>query len=274
MTDNADNERDERWRRERAHFDAQAARSSTNVYRFDDATVDAYRNPRARMSKEFRFGIMGDLHGKRVLDVGCNDGENSVLLARLGAEVVGVDISEGSIALADQRAEVNGVADTTRFIAAPIETVDLDEQSFDIVWCHGFLHHVLNELPLVLDKLTSWAKPDGMLVIYEPVSNRLMRRMRRLIPVPEDYGTPDERPLHDHEVDLIASNLRDPQRRYFRGVGRLYAMLRLPGLHRLHDTQAAKLYYHALAYADQALLSLPMTHGLGSMIALWGPPRR
>lgn len=54
------------------------------------------------------FGVaaheaMGDVAGKRVLDLGCGGGESSFELAASGAEVVGVDVSTDLIALAQER---------------------------------------------------------------------------------------------------------------------------------------------------------------------------
>lgn len=46
------------------------------------------------------FRFIGELRGKRVLEAGCSEGYNARLMARAGAEVVGVDISPRMIELA------------------------------------------------------------------------------------------------------------------------------------------------------------------------------
>ena len=48
------------------------------------------------------LAVVGDLRGKHVLDAGCGEGHNTRLLARLGARLVGVDISGRMIALAEE----------------------------------------------------------------------------------------------------------------------------------------------------------------------------
>ena len=57
-----------------------------------------------------RFGLAGDLKGKKVLEVGCGEGVASVQLAYCGAVVTGIDISEQSIRVARRRAALQGVA--------------------------------------------------------------------------------------------------------------------------------------------------------------------
>jgi 2-polyprenyl-3-methyl-5-hydroxy-6-metoxy-1,4-benzoquinol methylase len=49
---------------------------------------------------EVAYESLGDLTGKRVLDVGCGLGEHSLLLAWRGAQLTGVDVSGASIAVA------------------------------------------------------------------------------------------------------------------------------------------------------------------------------
>ena len=48
------------------------------------------------------------MKGKNVLELGCGDGENTVLLAHRGARVCGVDLSDAMVKLARRRAQVNG----------------------------------------------------------------------------------------------------------------------------------------------------------------------
>lgn len=70
------------------------------------------------------------LPGDRILELGCGDGALSCLLAGQGFDVTGVDISEGMIAQARERAEKLGVK--ARFVVADTDCFNPDE-SFDAV---------------------------------------------------------------------------------------------------------------------------------------------
>ena len=58
---------------------------------------DKYRE---QLNNPAFFGMLPDLRGKRVLDIGCGEGYNTRKSADLGASVVGIDISEAMIAAA------------------------------------------------------------------------------------------------------------------------------------------------------------------------------
>ena len=188
----AEGVRAERWREEAAFFDRAAQDIGDEALPIDPLALRRYSAPvlRRRFNKEFRFRLMGDLRGKTILDVGCGDGLNTVMLARLGARVTGVDVSPRAVERARRRAEVNGVSGRVRLLASPIEAADLPADAFDLVWADAVLHHVLDELDLVMDRLTRCARPDGLLVFSEPVNLApVMRRLRRMVPVKTD-GTP------------------------------------------------------------------------------------
>ena len=53
--------------------------------------------------------LLGDLHGKRVAHLQCNCGQDTLSLARLGAEVCGIDIGDDPIAFARQLSEDTGI---------------------------------------------------------------------------------------------------------------------------------------------------------------------
>ena len=53
---------------------------------------------------------------KRVLEIGCGIGTDTINFARAGAEVVACDLSPESIKIARQRAEVFGFADRITFV--------------------------------------------------------------------------------------------------------------------------------------------------------------
>lgn len=81
--------------------------------------------------------------GKRVLEVGCGIGTDSINFARAGAELTAVDLSGESLAIARQRAEVIGVADRINFVRANAEelTSDLPGPAYDLIYSFGVIHH-------------------------------------------------------------------------------------------------------------------------------------
>jgi 2-polyprenyl-3-methyl-5-hydroxy-6-metoxy-1,4-benzoquinol methylase len=81
--------------------------------------------------------------GKRVLEVGCGIGTDSINFARAGADLTAVELSGESLSIAAQRAEVMGVADRIRFVQANAEelTSALEEEPFDLVYSFGVVHH-------------------------------------------------------------------------------------------------------------------------------------
>ncbi len=81
--------------------------------------------------------------GKRVLEVGCGIGTDSINFARVGAELTAVDLSAESLHIAEQRADVMGVADRIRFVEADAEELSsaLEGEQFDLVYSFGVIHH-------------------------------------------------------------------------------------------------------------------------------------
>lgn len=79
--------------------------------------------------------------GMRILDVGCGPGRHALALARMGYEVVGVDISATFVDLARQAAEAEGLGERARFEVADARSADAWARlgSFDAVYslCQG-----------------------------------------------------------------------------------------------------------------------------------------
>src|SRR5262249_57211107 len=162
-------------------FDRAAGHVPDQVLPIDPLALQRYSRPalRSRFNKEYRFRVLGPLAGRRVLDVGCGEGVNVVMLARMGAQVTGVDVSPGALEVARRRAAINGVADQVRLVCAPIEKAELEPRSFDVVWGEGILHHVLDDLDLVMRHLARATRPDGLLLFAEPINlSPLLRRLR------------------------------------------------------------------------------------------------
>lgn len=266
--------RDARWQDEARFFDAMAARAAEASLVIDPATLRRYRRTplRRRFSIEQRFALLGDLRGKRLLDVGCGDGTNAVLFASLGATVTGVDISPGAVELARRRAAANGLSDRMTFVCSPIETSELQDGTFDIVWGDGILHHVLDDLEPILAKLARLARPGGLVLFSEPLNLCApLRRLRKLVPVVTE-ATEGERPLVAAELDVLRRHV-DLRMLHYGLLGRLDQFL-LTSFNYERSSALRRAAVNVTAALDRLLLSIPGLRRLGGTAILYGAPRR
>ena len=78
---------------------------------------------------------------KKVLEVGCGIGTDTINFARAGAKVTAIDYSEKSLEIARRRAEVYGLSiDFYKVNAEEISRVVPVEQ-YDLVYSFGVIHH-------------------------------------------------------------------------------------------------------------------------------------
>jgi len=270
----SEDSRQERWKSEAEFFDEWAAEAAQDVTPTDPLALRRYSSPlRRRFHQEFCFMVMGSLKGKAVLDVGCGDGSNAVLLAQLGASVTGIDISPKAIALAWERAKINGVKDSVRFCCSPLETADFSQNSFDIIWGDFILHHLIAELDGVARQLTEWAKPGALLLFREPVNfNNALRNLRLMLPVKVD-ATPDERPLEPADVEIVRRHIPDLQVRPFNLLARLNRFV-IPTKNYERSAWPRRAVSNSLATLDYLLLALPGINRLGGTAVMYGHRRK
>ena len=119
---------------------------------------------------------------KRVLDYGCGRGEASRSIARCGVgEVVGIDISEVSVAIAEKETRAAGLQDRCAFFAMDAENMTFDDNSFDIVYCSGILHHI--DMNKAYPEIARILKPSGQLLCTEPLAyNPIIQWYRKRTP--------------------------------------------------------------------------------------------
>ena len=83
-----------------------------------------------------------DTHGLRVLEIGCGLGTDGAQFAKAGADYTGIDLTEAAVDLARKRFELFDLAG--KFRTADAENLDFADESFDLVYSHGVLHHTPN----------------------------------------------------------------------------------------------------------------------------------
>ena len=150
-----------------------------------NAVVPAHESHRQDQAAFLRAGgstlfddereLLGDLDGLDVAHLFCNAGQDSLSMARLGARVTGVDISDVAIGRARALSRDSGIAAT--FVCADglewLHQTARGDQRFDVVYCsYGAICWI--------DNIARWAhavaqvlRPGGRCVIVEfhPASN-------------------------------------------------------------------------------------------------------
>ena len=100
-----------------------------------------------------------DLTGKKVLDIGCGGGIFSESLAMQGAEVIGIDMSETALRVAEAHCQ-NKSLPLHYVCASAEEFAESHAQQFDVVTCMELLEHVPDPISLV-QTCAKLVKPGG-----------------------------------------------------------------------------------------------------------------
>jgi len=103
------------------------------------ATDRIVYGPRCPDEDELR--LLGDVAGRRVLVLGCGGGQDCIALAKRGAQVVGIDLSDKQIEYGRRLAEREGVL-VTLLQGSVEELRDIDDESQDLVVSLHALNYV------------------------------------------------------------------------------------------------------------------------------------
>ena len=121
------------------------------------------------------------LAGKSALDVGCGAGLLCEPLARLGADVTGVDAAPENAAAAAIHAERSGL--DIRYMAGELASQDIG--TFDLVTAMEVIEHVADKQAFA-NELAARLAPGGLMVLSTP--NRTARSRALMIGAAEGFG--------------------------------------------------------------------------------------
>jgi 2-polyprenyl-6-hydroxyphenyl methylase/3-demethylubiquinone-9 3-methyltransferase len=191
---------------EAAHFGALAADwwdpkgSSAMLHRLNPVRLGFLRNA---IDMQWSGDILSvrPLTGKRALDVGCGAGLLAEPLARLGAEVTGVDAAEENIAVARAHAAGAGLAIDYRCD----DVAALGLTGYDLITAMEVIEHV-SDKPAFVAALAAALAPGGLLVVSTP--NRTIRSRLLLVEGAERLGVVP-RGTHHWSDFITPDELRD-----------------------------------------------------------------
>ena len=196
-------------RREHAEIvrSAREASQATSHLRVSAETIARYRSPpeTTAFSLEYAFHLLGDVRGKTILEYGCGDGLNTVVLADRGAKIIALDISAELLDVARKRLEVNGCGGVDLLLGSA-HSLPLPDESVDVIFGMAILHHL--DLESASREVLRVLKKGGRAIFEEPVRNsKIVARLRKLFPQRAEVS-PFERPLTDKELRQFAGACR------------------------------------------------------------------
>ena len=118
--------------------------------------------------------------GKKILEAGCGTGQFSISLSRFNREIIGIDLSKGSLLEANKFVKKNYIKNIN-FYRMNIFNLFFKKNTFDVVISNGVLHHTHN-CRKAFGKIVEVLKPNGLIVVglYHKYG-RLVQKIRQLL---------------------------------------------------------------------------------------------
>ncbi len=204
-----DTNSDERIARERefhnAIFSQKGRASLSGLYAIAKASEARYEQTIESLSND-----------ARVLEYGCGPHSNSIAAARLGATVVGIDISDAAIEIStkvcsEKLVDEPEIRDRIHFQRMNAEALEFDANHFDLVCGRAILHHL--DLVRSFTEIRRVLKPSGVGVFIEPMGhNPFINWYRDRTP---ELRTPDEHPFLTSDIELMKKYFSEVKIEYF-----------------------------------------------------------
>lgn len=155
---------------------------------FKEEPMDSYYNHKiagypSRLRVRKIIHEIGNVKGKKVLDVGCEAGYVSMKIAERGAHITSIDVCEP--ALEQFRAKIKGkhYEQSITIMNAMAHKMPFEDNSFDVVVCTEVIEH-MPEVDTCFAEMHRVLKPGGKLVITFPNENL----RRKVYPVAKMFG--------------------------------------------------------------------------------------
>jgi SAM-dependent methyltransferase len=154
---------------------------------------------------------LGITKGLKVLDLGCGDGTTALPAARLGADVLGVDIASNLVDAGNRRAKEEGLENLTFQQGDASDLAELHDRSFDLVV--SIFGAMFAPKPFdVAQEMVRVTRPGGRIVMgnWIPGDPTLVAQILKISsayspPPPEGFVSPMTWGIADHVVERFAA---------------------------------------------------------------------
>lgn len=125
-----------------------------------------------RTSVEFSYAQLGNIKDKKLLEIGCGSGYETVEFCQKGADVTAIDLSMGSVKAAKEHCKKNNIQNVV-IIQMNAEYLKFKDNTFDRIYINKVLLHTNKEK--VLQECMRVLKKEGILVINEMLKYWIFR---------------------------------------------------------------------------------------------------
>ena len=162
-----------------------------------EVMVDEFFEACISSENRYIYNCLGDVTGKKILELGCGAGEASVYFAKHGAVVTASDLSGGMLEIAKRLAEIHNVDLTV--VQCRSDEIPFADETFDVVYAANTLHHV--DLEATLCEARRVLKTGGHFVSWDPIAHNPFINIYRHYAV--HVRTDDEHPIKMEQIKLV-----------------------------------------------------------------------
>jgi ubiquinone/menaquinone biosynthesis C-methylase UbiE len=148
-----------------------------------------------------RYAHFDQAGGKRLLEVGVGAGTDHIRFARAGGLCTGIDLSETSLETTRRRFALEGMRSDLR--VADCEALPFDDESFDLVYSWGVIHHT-PDTPRAAREILRVLRPGGRFCVMVYNRRSLLAAQAWLV-----YGALRGRPTR-RVRDVLAAHVESP----------------------------------------------------------------
>lgn len=238
--------------------------------------IAAFEAPTAQENR-FIMKVLGDVQGKKLLDIGCGLGESSLYFAMKGAKVTALDVSPKMVELTLRNAKLHNL--DIEGVVGTGESLNVPDGSFDIVYAANVIHHI-QDRGQVYENVSRCLKPGGMFVAWDPLKyNPAINLYRKKA---TSVRTEDESPLGFDDFNLSRQYFRNLQHREF-WFGTLALFFKYYLINRYNPNEVRywkrilkendstlRYWFKPLALMDKCLLQLPLVRRMAWNTVQWG----
>lgn len=179
----------------------------------DDIGTRAFYDAAEKLRYEYHYHLMPlfqriarEFPKGKLLEVGCSMGNDTIQFARLGMNVTGVDLTPKAIELIQQRFALYGL--TGDFRVADAEKLPFDDNTFDVCYSFGVLHHTPDTAGAI-EELRRVLRPGGKAFVMLYNTRSLNWLVHSITGIPFDGSKADPCPVEKSYMPAEAKKFFD-----------------------------------------------------------------